>query len=170
MLYGSEIYIVMEHNISILTTSKGESIVISASDFDNLSQYNWAVNGCGYVLRRATAQEILDGSTQFIYMHRAIMGFPDNLLVDHKNGIKTDNRRENLRLATFSENLMNSKIGKRNSSGFKGVHVTNNDKFKAYIGLNGKQRHLGIFDLIEDAVAAREKAEILYHGAFRLQR
>lgn len=49
------------------------------------------------------------------------MDCPANLLVDHRNGDRTNNIRDNLRLATHSENTMNHKLSGYNSSGVAGV-------------------------------------------------
>jgi hypothetical protein len=80
--------------------------------------------------------------------------------IDHINGIRSDNRIENLRLVTRSENHKNTKRPKHNSSGFIGVswHIGCN-KWQAYIKINGKVRYLGMFDHLDDAVNARHLAE-----------
>jgi len=80
--------------------------------------------------------------------------------IDHINGIRSDNRIENLRLVTRSENHKNTKRPKHNSSGFIGVswHIGCN-KWQAYIKISGKVRYLGMFDHLDDAVNARHSAE-----------
>ena len=87
--------------------------------------------------------------------------------IDHKNGIKTDNRPCNLRVATAAENQANAKTPRNNTSGIKGVcyHKTIK-KWMASIHLNGKDICLGYYPTKEEAgtvvQAAREKA----HGEF----
>ncbi len=87
--------------------------------------------------------------------------------IDHINGNKSDNRIDNLRLATFSENSWNAEKRSDNTSGHKGVSF---DKRRgvwvAYINAYGKRKHLGRFYLIEDAYKAYEKASIDIHGEF----
>lgn len=80
---------------------------------------------------------------------------PDGMLVDHEDLNPLNDRRENLRLATRSQN--NSNVGLRmdNVSGLKGVHYDpRRDKHVAQISIEGKKVWLGGFDTPEDAHAA----------------
>jgi hypothetical protein len=80
--------------------------------------------------------------------------------IDHINGIKHDNRLCNLREVTQSENLKNKAKSRTNTTGCSGVHFVG---WKASINVNGKRKHLGSFQTLEEAVAARKAAEVL-HG------
>ena len=93
--------------------------------------------------------------------------WPGDLQVDHINGCRADDRWENLRLVTNSQNAMNAKVRRNNSSGFKGV-TWNRDvkKWQSYIRIDGKAQHLGLFDDLQEAVAARQQAEIELFGEF----
>ena len=53
-----------------------------------------------------------------------------------------------------------------NKSGFRGVNRNGSGKWRATIGLQGRRYHIGSFDTMEEAVAARLKAEKLLHGGF----
>lgn len=90
----------------------------------------------------------------WLYMYGV---FPNNV-IDHINQNKGDNRIENLRDCTHSENLQNSKIDKRNKHGHKGINFFYG-KWRATIAINKKSKHLGLFEKIEDAINARKKAE-----------
>lgn len=83
--------------------------------------------------------------------------------IDHINGDKSDNRIANLRSVTRAENMKNKPKYKQNSSGVIGVgwHKTTN-KWIAKIRINGRDYHLGIFETIEGAAAARAAAEVRY--------
>jgi hypothetical protein len=85
---------------------------------------------------------------------------PENKpFVDHKNNDILNNCVNNLRWATISENQMNSKKPKTNTSGIKGVYWNKqHNKWCAYIQVNGKQLHLGLFDDIEKAKETRQSA------------
>lgn len=92
---------------------------------------------------------------------------PKEMGIDHINGIKADNRVDNLRLATQSQNNWNRRKQKNNTSGFKGVYwEKQRSKWMALIRAFGKLRHLGYFPTPESAYAARIEAEKLYHGEF----
>lgn len=67
--------------------------------------------------------------------------------IDHANGCHDDNRIGNLRSATRSNNMHNSKIRATNTSGYKGVYWHSAaKKWAASITLQSKARHLGLFD------------------------
>jgi len=66
-------------------------------------------------------------------------------LADHINRDKLDCRRENLRLATRSENEANKDKGKRGYSHYKGVSQTKTGKWKAEITVDKKRIYLGVF-------------------------
>jgi hypothetical protein len=92
--------------------------------------------------------------------------WPD-LVIDHINGIPTDNRIENLRLATVAQNGANSVKPSHNTSGFKGVYWCKTwKKWKSAIKVAGKRRNLGTFTTREDAYAAYCKASAELHGEF----
>jgi HNH endonuclease/AP2 domain len=82
--------------------------------------------------------------------------------VDHINGIRSDNRFDNLRCVTRAINMTNKGSYKNSTTGFKGVHFhKRGQRYIAHIQLNGKRRHLGSFLTAEDArlaylAAARE--------------
>lgn len=82
-------------------------------------------------------------------------------ILDHINGDRTDNRIENLREVTPAENSKNMRVYAANKSGFAGVRKRSH-AWCAEIQVNGKNIHLGSFQNIEDAVAARRLAERQY--------
>jgi hypothetical protein len=87
--------------------------------------------------------------------------------IDHINGDSQNNRIENLRQATASQNRANSKLNKDNKSRFKGAHLrVGNRKYQAMIKINGRSRHLGIFTSPEDAHAAYCAAASKLFGKF----
>ena len=87
--------------------------------------------------------------------------------VDHINQIKVDNRIENLRAATNSQNLHNSKVWKSNTSGAKGVcWCKTTDKWRSLIRVGGKRICLGRFDCIAAASFAYQIAADQHFGEF----
>lgn len=87
--------------------------------------------------------------------------------IDHRNQIKHDNRIDNLREATGSQNGANT--GKRidNTSGFKGVSWSKQSRrWQAHIRSHGRSKYLGLFDTPEEAHAAYVEAAHCLHGEF----
>lgn len=90
-----------------------------------------------------------------IYLHRFITNVPKGMVVDHINGNKLDNRRENLRICTQSENMANHPRNANNKSGFKGVfYKQENGRFMAYITKDRKRINLGHYSTALEASEA----------------
>lgn len=87
--------------------------------------------------------------------------------IDHKNGVRTDNRLDNLRLATASEQAFNKPVSRISKSGVKGVfYVPRNGKWRARVKINGILVLDKTFSLLEDAKLAATKAREDHHGDF----
>lgn len=135
--------------------------LVSPEDYDLIS-WLWRDNGGGYAVR-------YDDAGRAVLMHRQIMGLTrgDGLEVDHINGDPRDNRRENLRLATRSEQGQNTRKRSGTKSQYRGV--TENVKpgrWKAQAKRGGRTIYLGTFDTEEEASAAYEayRAENYTHA------
>ncbi len=92
---------------------------------------------------------------------------PDS--IDHINGVRYDNRIENLRAVTNQENTRNINKSANNTSGYLGVRWYKRDKkwaaqIKNKTGSVSKHIHLGYFNNIEDAIEARKQGELKYWG------
>lgn len=86
--------------------------------------------------------------------------FPEHE-VDHKSGIRSDNRWVNLRHVTHSCNMQNQKINDRNTSGFPGVSWNKSaKKWSSRIKINEKEIYLGLYDDALNAALARFTFEI----------
>lgn len=136
--------------------TKGYAALIDNEDYERVSRYKWCVSVTNrrtmrvYALRRKPGS----GNPGQILLHREIMDAPDGIDVDHINGNTLDCRKENMRLATRSQNLANNrrKIG---ISGFRGVTPAN-QKHGWTVLIRAK--YYGTFDTPEEA--ARRYDEI----------
>lgn len=86
-------------------------------------------------------------------------------MIDHINGKRSDNRIENLRLATYQQNAWNT--APRNASGVKGV-TWNKQCRKWQVGMRckGVNHHVGLFDDLDSAKSAALAKQAELHGEF----
>lgn len=148
--------------------TQGQVTKVSASAYTKLSLFSWCASrqkeGRYVAVRRQSKEP--DG---YIYMHRQIMDleYGDSRQVDHINGDSLDNRQENLRIATMSQNGMNRTKQRNNSSGYKGVSWNSkNRKWIAQIVASGKYYYLGCFGTAELAYEAYCFAAARLHERF----
>jgi len=118
-----------------------------------------SLNGKGYLIVQINNKMYALHRLAFLYMEGE---FPEHE-VDHINRIKTDNRWENLRAVTHQENQRNLSIASNNTSGVTGVYWHDGaNKWRAQIIINGKNKHLGLFNKLKEAKRARREAEEKY--------
>lgn len=145
----------------VMYDKKGVEITrakIDLEDVEKVSLYKWKYNKySGYIENRN------------IKLHNLIMGFKGNrfVQVDHIDRNKLDCRKQNLRIVTSQENIINRGMQKNNKSGVKGVSLIRKiNKWYAPIGFGGKTYNLGVFKNKEEAIVSRKKAEIKFFGEY----
>ena len=152
-----------QHLLSVLSYSK------------ETGEFVWLIDS-GRARKGAVAGHIRkDGYVQIIIgkkLYRAhrlawfyVTGsWPEGRL-DHQDNCGSNNRWENLRPATHSQNMANRKLNANNVSGFKGVS-RRGKRFRAYVQKDGRRFLLGMFDTAEAAGAAAAAKSIELHGEF----
>lgn len=100
-----------------------------------------------------------------VLLHRLICNAPNNMVVDHINHNTLDNRKDNLRLTTKSQNQWN-RLPQVSKSGYKGVHIYKDGRIRAEIKINGKKIILGDFTSVLDAAKAYCNAAKIYHNEY----
>lgn len=123
------------------------------------------VNQNGYRLIFILNKRVREHRLAFLYVKG---NMPEkNRDVDHINGNRSDNRWENLRTCTRSENLQNKRKNGYGTSKYRGVSFyKNRNKYEAYIDKNGKRKKLGYFDREIDAARAYDEAAKEMFGEF----
>lgn len=147
--------------------SKGMVALVDDEDFEWLNQFKWyAVKGhnCYYAKRNDYSG---DRQTT-VKMHRAILGLTDpKVIVDHKDHNGLNNRRNNIRECTRSQNMSNKTSHKNSNSKYLGVSFHKGiQKFTARIQSNKKLINIGVYNTELDAAIAYNQSALKHHGEF----
>lgn len=157
-------------SLCLVPLTRGHYATISAVDAGAVGQFNWCVLSLPQATYAQRNRRLLDGRKSPQTLHRFIgelMGLSLSNDVDHENRNGLDCRRSNLRDATRTQNLCNTKLRSDSSSGVKGVcWDRRSGKWLARIQRDGRCRNLGYFPDIESAAEARMEAARQLHGAF----
>lgn len=136
-------------------TFKGEKFCFDLEDYDLIKDYCWYLHK-GYA-------ETTNKNREIISMHQLVLNFTEKV-PDHKNRIRYDNRKENLRITSNSENAFNITKRKNNTSGITGVYwEEQKEKWCACIYKNKKYVLRKYFDNKDDAIKSRLKAELEHY-------
>jgi hypothetical protein len=164
----NEIIRLDDHAEVILYNNKSVEVArvkISLSSIEKVGRYKWSLfrSPAGdYAVSRP------DKTKPLLRMHRYIMDARSEEIVDHRNGDGLDNRDNNLRVCTRSQNSQNAKLSKANTSGVKGVYyVKCRSEWIAVIHYRRRRIFLGGFKTKQEAIKARQEGEVKYFGEFR---
>ena len=148
--------------------------LVDDADFEWLNQRKWYYaprdkSSGGYANR--TRRKADGPGTRHIHMHRSLLGpIPEGLAPDHIDGDGLNNQRGNLRLATRSQNNMNGRLHRNNTSGYRGVRWEKRRRqWRAALGVNGRLINLGRFDDPVAAAHAYNQAALEHYGEFAFQ-
>lgn len=132
---------------------KGETfeVLFSLEDFEKIAAFagTWHIDNKGYVKIRTRNKDL--------FLHNVVKSKPKDLIVDHINRNKLDNRQENLRILTRAQNMQNVGSNKRSETGIRGVSIEkrwNKIRYRARVTVNKKEISLGYYDTIEEAEKA----------------
>ena len=150
----------------LIPLTQDKFAIVDDEDYDELVKYKWyawkAYDGL-YYGRRSYCKKAGTRTTQT--MHRFLTGYQQT---DHANGNGLDNRRENLRESTTSQNTINRrKHVDGTSSKYKGLYWNKSvKKWRAAIRIKGKVKHIGYFDSELSAALVYDSYARHFHGEF----
>lgn len=153
--------------MKLIKLTQGKSTIVDDDMFEYLNQWKWHFH-TGYAGRHL----YLGGGRKhpkrkFLFLHQLINNTPKGFETDHINRDKLDNRRNNLRTVTHSQNQHNITKQKNNKSGYNGVSFySRTQKWRVYITVNNKYVFIGEYLNKIDAINARLQAEYLYWDYF----
>jgi hypothetical protein len=149
--------------------TRGQFAIVDPEDYPRLVKQKWYAAKrplTYYAQRRSGPSNRRRGTTT---MHREVLKVPGHLLVDHINHNGLDNRKANLRAATYCENVWNCRKPKCGEMGskYKGVsRQRGRKKWQAQITVRGRRTCLGYFKNEYDAAKAYDEAAKKFHGKF----
>jgi len=144
-------------------TNSDKVAIVDRCDFKRLEKYAWRITNYGYVVtgnpKRGT----------FRFLHHLVVGRTLGLDADHRDRNKLNNRRNNLRIATRSQNEANKGLRRDSTTKLKGVSFFKRDgTFRAQIGFDGRKMHIGYFDTPKQAAIAYDAEATKLFGEFAL--
>lgn len=140
--------------------TQGKFAIVDDEDYGWLNQWKWCTmqTPYGFVAVRRKGKSTM-------YMHRLITGAVHGKEVDHKNHIRLDNRKANLRVCTRSQNAKNQVLQKNTASRYKGVRRRCN-RWQARIMNNRKSFYLGSYKTENEAAKAYDSEAVRLFGEF----
>lgn len=153
----------IEGSVAYVSLTRGLESVIDSADVQLVTGRRWYAEQKRNRITYARSASWVGGKAKMVGLHNLIISGAQ--CVDHRNGDGLDNRRANLRAATFADNARNARLRKDNTSGFKGVK-RNGSRWNGQIRVGGKRLHLGSFATPEEAHAAYRLAAVQHFGDF----
>lgn len=123
---------------------KNNSFLFDKEDYEKVKKYYWTKNKAGYIFSNGSTK--INNGKKIIFLHRYLMNPPNDMVVDHINHCRYDNRKSNLRICTQQENMLNLNPDSKNFHAPISCHYT----------IDGYE-YLGYFDNKELAIEIYKK-------------
>jgi hypothetical protein len=167
--------LIVLQGVRTVQLGKGKSTLVDEADWLIVSQLTWyavrsdrkPATGPEHWYARHSISKTPGQPMRCIYLHRHLIAAPTGMHVDHRNGDGLDNRRENIRLCTKTENKRNVRTS-WGASKFKGVCFDKTrGTWKAHLMSKDRRRiHIGRFPTEIEAAQAYDEAVIREYGEF----
>lgn len=163
-----------EYSVFYIVRRNGDKVefIIDTEDLDKIKNMCWHAGWRNifkkYYIEHTEYLGIIDGKPHYktIFLHDYIMDMKSGENVDHISGDTLDNRKENLRKASDSNNLKNrDRKNINNSTGHRNVSFSNGS-YLVQLQVDGKNKRLGSFDNPEEAGKFAEKMRKEHYGEF----
>ena len=139
-------------------------LIVDDDDFERVNKLKWTPTK---FQRSKTLYAHSETNGYKVFVHRFILNLKKGEETDHVDGNGLNNQKSNLRKCSHAQNMQNRGMPKNNRSGFKGVHwCCRENRWRAMIGVGGKQKTLIQTFCIIKAAKVYDKAAIKYHGEF----
>lgn len=151
--------------------TQGQVAIVDDWWYEYLTQWKWFAwwdkSANSFYAVRNTGKSPHQGK---IWMHRIVAKTPSDLFCDHIYHNTLDNREENLRNVTKSQNNINRRIARNNKTGVPGIcKRADNGKYVVQLNLGGKRVFYKTFSNLEDAISTRKEMEKMRFGEFALK-
>lgn len=152
-----------EHLLAVLSYSKesGNFVWLIRGGRAHPGKIAGTVHSDGYVVIIIDGKQYKAHRLAWFYVNGS---WPRGRL-DHKDNCQSNNRWDNIRPATHSQNMANRKLNANSTTGYKGVSARGK-KFRAYVNKDGRRHYLGDFNTGAEAAAAAGAKALELHGAF----
>lgn len=157
-----------KYKVIELNGSAGLTTTIDEEDWEKIKDYKWysklipRYRGKYHAMAGATNEY---GRPTTVSLHRIIMDAPKGKQVDHINGDSLDNRKENLRICTPSQNRANQRAPSRNKHGYMGVAKIG-PSYYGRVTCRGKTHNMGPYETAKEAARAYDRKKLEKFGAF----
>jgi hypothetical protein len=146
---------------------EGKYVIVDPEDYYRFGSFRWSdMGGSSKIYAMRTIRD-KNGKIKVVALHKEIMKPPRGRVVDHWNGNSQDNRKANLRIATYLQNAYNR--GKKKNATSKYIGVSFDKQTKSWgvkIKHRGKHRWIGRFKREIDGARAYDRAALKYRGRF----
>ena len=152
--------------MKLIKLTQGQVCLVDDEDYEFYNQWKWQAikSRDTYYARRSTGYK----PRKTLMMHRCILGLINpKIQVDHKDFNGLNNQKSNIRTCTHAQNHMHHKKQKGCTSSYKGVSwYKKTNKWVAHIRINKELKHLGYFDIEEEAALSYDRAALVHFGEY----